>query len=332
MMKFLLSDTGTTPISQLKHRLRLIARKAGVGRFLVSLDNWRATGLRQSIKVMIAKRTYLPRILNAKPIMINAEGREVHMLLNHKRHLEGLWSLYSFTFFSGAAYKIVVHSDGTLTDADSAAIRRVFPGCRIIPRDVADAKVIGYLEAGNFEHCAALRRTFIFSLQLFDPTLLAEAAEIINLDADVLFFATPSELTVGHPDYDRANVYYSLDSSYSYALSPVEIAALLGREGVSRLNSGILRLQSTTLNLPRIEGYLNHPGLMVDGKTASYYTEQTIFALEFTEARALPLPATYAICAPEPTEFVAGHYCGGSYWASLFYTRGLPYLANILLK
>ena len=158
------------------------------------------------------------------------------------------------------------------------------------------------------------------------------------MDSDVLFFSSPNDLIngmEGSHDSGSANNLYSVDVDhvYTYRLDPTKIENLLGRPIISRLNAGLIRIRQNAINLWRVERYLRQLDFWSDTGEPKHLTEQTVRAMELTLEGALPLPSTYAICPnPEKTPgLVSGHYCGGGYWASLYYTLGLPYLAKIFL-
>ncbi len=315
--------------------LRTSARKLGIGRAWTRIHQLRALTLKGVIAKNLNRHRYLKRILEAQPIPSVGGAIEVHMLLNHPRIYEGLWSLYSFAYFHGQSCCIVVHDDGTLTESDTAALDALFPGCQIINRNLADSVVLAFFQKKGLDRCARLRDTLVFALKLFDPFFFLQSHDLIILDSDVLFFSQPVELLADGDGWAQDNArtpnLYSCDNGYRYCLTPNELATLLGKECIGRFNPGVIRVRNGILDLRRIEEYLQHPGFWKESGQGNYYAELTLWAMELTLAGAEPLPDTYAIC-PNPTyhpNAVSGHYCGGGYWASLFYSWGLPRLASI---
>jgi hypothetical protein len=87
------------------------------------------------------------------------------------------------------------------------------------------------------------------------------------------------------------------------------------------------------IDLDLIESWLESPSFwQIPYERPSYYAEQTIWSLLMARGRAAGLGSGYDISATdlEAENTISGHYCGGGWWAALFYCRGLPYLANRL--
>ncbi|MDZ8055071.1 MAG: hypothetical protein RMX68_005320 [Aulosira sp. ZfuVER01] len=154
----------------------------------------------------------------------------------------------------------------------------------------------------------------------------------------MLFFAHPQELIDGMGTDENMPEFtnlYSVDvgTRSTYSLQEPELANLLGKNCIEKLNAGVLRVRRDNIDFQRIEQYLQHPHFWNPDGTPDYYTEQTLWAMEFSNSNSFSLPDTYAICpkTDEP-KLVSGHYCGGGYWGSLFYARGLPVLAASFLN
>jgi hypothetical protein len=313
--------------SQAAGRLRLLARRAGVGRALLRVAQLRSFSVSGAIAVALAKRTYLRQIAGARPIACGPlhDAVELHMLLHHAKLYEGVWGLYSFAYFSGVACHVIVHDDGSLTEVDRGILRRVLPGCDIIIRDVADAAALSYLESHGLTRCADIRRSkYVHILKLFDPLLLARRESFIVMDSDVLFFAYPAKLLESDLAYSEDVGY---DYGYGYSLSLEELSAMLGKACIERLNCGLVKVRRDAVSFECIERHLEALG------AANYYIEQTLWALEYTLNGASPLPSAYAICPRlDDKPAISGHYCGGGYFAGLYYTRALPRLAREFLS
>ena len=106
------------------------------------------------------------------------------------------------------------------------------------------------------------------------------------------------------------------------------LSALTGLKVVPRLNAGLLRIQREGICLERIEELLEKTGLARD-TPVNFYAEQTLYACELSAHGAVPLDLDrYTICGdPDSARTVTGHYCGGGFWATRFYNKGLPRLA-----
>lgn len=313
--------------------LRNALRRLGVGKFWLKIQQLRALTLPGAVKLQFARRRYLHRIGHATPIPAGGGEVEIHMLLHHKRIYEGLWSLYSFASLAERPCRIVIHDDGSLTPADLELLDRVFPGLRVIKRAFADEALITFFRERKLERCERFRRNLIFALKLFDPIFFAENDWFVLMDSDVLFYRKPVELLQGlnNAPAQPIECLYSCDNGYRYCIEERELMELLGKTCIERFNPGIVRVSRGIVDFEQFERWLSHPGFWTGTGAGNYYAELTLWAMALTLADAQPLPDSYGICSPEPDQFTYGHYCGGGFWASLFYTRGIPYLKRLLL-
>jgi hypothetical protein len=324
-------------IKLLKESARPLWRKLGFASAFNSFCRLRRQTVKGTLKMYLAKRRYLTKILGAKPIPAGEGAIEVHMLLHHKRIYEGLWALYSFAYFCAQPCRIVVHSDGSLTDLDVELLNTLFPQCKVIGRETSDSAVLGYFHREGLVQCAQLRRKFVHTLKLFDPFFFLENSSFILIDSDVLFFSCPQELINGIEAAKYTSEIpnlYSTDVQNAYTLQPSDLKTLLGKDCIERVNVGVLRVHQDTLDFRRIEQDMQQIYSWYEEDRISYFIEQTLWAMELTSSNnALPLPNTYALApsGKEP-ELVSGHFCGGGYSTTMLYRAGLPRLAAIFLN
>jgi hypothetical protein len=67
-------------------------------------------------------------------------------------------------------------------------------------------------------------------------------------------------------------------------------------------------------------------------KRFSHVAEQTLYAMEAAIIGAEVLPRDYATCPDvESRRVTMGHFCGGSYKRTWFYTKGLPVVSRQFL-
>jgi len=257
------------------------------------------------------------------------------MLLGQNRIFEALWSLLSLSHFSRAGLKPIIYDDGSLTSANVAMLARKFPNVRVIGRAEADSVVERHFAERGLKRCDRYRKSFILARKVFDPKLFSQTDSYVVLDSDVLFFSDPSDLL--NEENESAEWLspsrYSVDNGYRYSLPADELSLMIGMPPVEALNSGVMRLNKGDLDFRRMEEYLAHPGLWRADGRPDYYSEMTLFALELSRARALPLPLSYRIAPEIPFhgEVVAGHYCGGITSAHIYYSRALPQLYASLI-
>jgi len=294
-------------------------QRIGAGKLWLRIRSLRYAFAPWKLRASFAKAKHLGAIARAMPILAGEGEIEIHMLLHHKRVWEGLWALYSFANLAGQPFRMVIHDDGSLTGNDRNLIQDVFPSLNIIGKmESGEALERHFLEKG-LARCLNLRRRLVLARKLFDSVFLSRSEWIILMDSDVLFYHKPVEILQPYN-------FYSVDNGYRYSFSASEMDELLGRKTIGRCNSGLIRIRRGQVDFEQIERWLSHPGFWTTVGSANYFAEQTLWAMVLTLAEARPLPETYRICAPEPEKFTYGHYCGGGYWASLYYTRGLPYL------
>jgi hypothetical protein len=268
--------------------------------------------------------------MDALPIPAGDGPLEVHMLLHHQRLLEGIWALYSFAHFTRLPCQIFVHSDGSLTDADAARLQHILPGASIISRDHADQVVVSRLQDLGLSSSIRFRDRLVFALKLFDPFFFGNQSKFFLLDSDVLFFRHPHELLddLSDPSYGGPVSLYSPDNGFRYCLSRETLRTLLGQECIADFNPGVVRTARSVLDLARIERYLQRPEFWSSESRPHYYGELTLWAMQLTAAGARQLPPSYAITPPlDGALATSGHFCGGGYPATWFYSRGLPRLA-----
>jgi hypothetical protein len=315
--------------------LRTLARRVGIGRLWLKINSARRTGAKAVIQTAWVKRNILPAIRHAPPLPAGEAAPEVHMLLNKARLLEGAWALYSFRYYAGLPFRLVVHSDGSL-DAECADILcRILPGTQLVPRDRGDDIVNGELRKRGLLSSIEFRRRLIFGLKLFDPYITAREESYIALDSDILTFSPPVELTTrdfGSQNGNTPHLYSPDNNRIRYSADRETLMRKLGRNVASQLNAGLVKVQRSAFSLARIEELINKLELLATDPVDFFYAEQTLYACELACHGALSLdPQRYTICGdPNDGTIVTGHYCGGGYWSSRFYREGIPRLVREL--
>jgi len=190
---------------------------------------------------------------------------------------------------------------------------------------------VTFLDSKGLLRCRRLREALVFARKLFDPFLYLTTDQFLLLDSDVLFYSHPVEVMKALQEGRPA---FSVDNGYRYSLSEGELRTLLGKRCVEACNPGILVATKDLGRFELVEEWLAKDAFWKADGGAQYYAELTIWAMLLTLAEARPLSSAYGICSPYPQDpnVVSGHYCGGGYWSTLFYTRGLPYLAYSFLR
>ena len=70
---------------------------------------------------------------------------EIHALTCSRDWLNLIWTLKSFYSASGRRYALCIHDDGSLLKGEIATLQDHFPSARIIPRSIADARMLDVL-------------------------------------------------------------------------------------------------------------------------------------------------------------------------------------------
>lgn len=144
------------------------------------------------------------------------ETLEVHTLICKRDVTWWIDTVKLFKHHSGLNFLTVVHDDGSLDDAACETLRGAIAPIKIWKRNDADAAVAPLLV--NYPHCFHFRFSSnhtIFRIKLFDPFLLSESGNVIQMDADILFCKTPTALI---NCINRGVGFYFRDMASSYCV------------------------------------------------------------------------------------------------------------------
>lgn len=305
--------------------MRKILRAMGAGRLLLRCRSWLAVGAMQQWRVARARKLWHERVLELEPLPAGEGDFELHMLLHHARFLDGMWAVYSLGRFVRGRLRLVIHDDGSLLDAEKAAILKLFPGARIISRQEADATVTAFLQERGLHRCVQFRKELIFALKLFDPLVFAEQERCVVIDSDVIFFRKPAEVLEG-------GVVYSQDNGHRYCVSDERMLEVAGRVPVKLFNPGVFSFRRSGFDWELIERCLSMPEFYTASGKPNYYAELTLWALQMAVMEGKGLPEGYDICAHQTEQewTIFGHYCGGGYWGTLLHSHAIPVVARQL--
>ena len=308
-----------------------ILRRPPIGRAWLRLRRALDFGPTVEIRTFVAKHRYLRAVLSFPPLESGTGPVDCFMLLNELRIWEGLWSLYSFRAYFGPC-RIVVLNDGTLRPASIALLSAIFPGITIPDCETNDREIDTYLAQQGLRRCREWRKGFIFFRKLVDTTRLRQADGLLLLDSDCLHFRVPLEIRrwAERP----AKVRYAADvNQYSHCADPSLLAKICGSPLPEYFCAGYLCLPRDAVDLGRIERYLSEDCFERQLSTGrfTHVAEQTLYAMEAAVTGATMLPTDYATCPnPDIETPTIGHFCGGSYQRTWFYTKGVPLLVRQL--
>ena len=246
------------------------------------------------------------QILNTPQISgLDDEACEIHALTCHSDWLDLMWALKSFFSVSSARFRLCIHEDGSVPAEGIDALRHHFPDARIVRRDAADELVGKRLSA--FPRCAALRKTNVLSLKVFDFASFLESERLFLLDCDILFFRSPDELLkrIMNPNYRLNSV--NKDWGMGYSVDPDVVKSLLPFSLETHINSGLGLMQSHSYDFELFEQWLALPGILGH----PHRIEQTLVGLACSRFGHEFLPSEYDVLLKktEPNELVK-HYTG----------------------
>lgn len=120
---------------------------------------------------------------------------ELHCLL-HRKDIQLFIDTYRlFKFYSNLEFKTVVHDDGSFDSTDIAVLTQTIPNSVVLRRKEVEDSIRERLK--NHPLCTHFRfaeHHTIFKVKLFDPFILSETGNVLNLDSDILFCKKPVEL------------------------------------------------------------------------------------------------------------------------------------------
>src|SRR5262245_35576694 len=264
-----------------------------------------------------------PRILSTPPIEDTIDERcEIHVLTSKEDWLNLVWTLKSFYVASGRRYALCIHEDGSLVEAELAALGKHFPAARIIQRAEADAKLAELLR--GFPRSLAFRNTNLLAPKVFDFVAYLESDRMGLLDSDLLFFAEPTIYLqrVEDPAYRRNT--FNADCADAYTVEPDAVREHFGHQLLPRVNSGFGLVHRDSIRWEWLEEFLALPGIL-DGHF--WRIEQTLFALCSSRYGVELLPDEYTLLlAPAVGMPAFRHYNGVI--RHLMYSEGIARLVS----
>lgn len=110
----------------------------------------------------------------------------IYFLSGRKFWYQTCFCAYSLITRSGTYIRPVIYDDGSLTQADTAAIRRIFPDAEIIAAAVTEATLDQYLPIGQFPTLRSRRLEYFNLRKLTDIHVNSQGWKLV-LDSDMLF-------------------------------------------------------------------------------------------------------------------------------------------------
>ncbi len=250
----------------------------------------------------------------------------VHVLTGEKDWQLCAWMLASFFHYTEQTWNVVIHDDGTLTDAIRRELAALFKNARIIPRAQADATLDSVLKPLPF--CYEYRGMHPLALKIFDMPYYCEAPQFIMLDSDVLFFNHPREI-MDWAGGGAKECWFNEDIAEGSLISERDAQEELSVKLWRRVNSGLGLISKEAIDFEFCDRALGETSIL---KGHLWRVEQTLFALCASRyAKGGLLPKTYEVSLGKHAaeDSVARHYVGAV--RDRFYGEGLRRLRPVLL-
>jgi hypothetical protein len=255
----------------------------------------------------------------------------MHMMCGERQATMGLWASWStLRFFPGA--RLVIHSDGSLSNESTFAWQRMAPGTRIVSREEN-------LEAmqrrfATFPRLHDWSRSYHFGLKIGGFYSVAEADVLLEIDSDTLTLRKPEALLefLGNPG-KRLAWNEDLKPCYAYPedILRENLGASMGTMP-KRLNAGYMMVRRPTdTDWTFLETSLEKLSQDPRVDVLRFWMHQTLWALLASRmgSAAEPLPPTYAVHdGPTRAGTVMRHYVGTPGIRPRFFTEGVTTLIS----
>ena len=236
-----------------------------------------------------------------------AGGISVHLVTSSRDWRLGAWMLASWIHFTERPWTVVIHDDGTLTDATAASLQNLFPAARIIRRKEADAALEPVLLA--FPFCETLRSDDPSALKLIDTLHFAPAERFFVFDSDVLFFNYPREL-VDWAEGATSGCWFTEAAEEQSLVSPAEARDEVGVTVWPRVDTGISLWQKAALDLDFMDTALAQTSLLRGSLEHAAQTLAMLCAARFRQGGLLPRHYEVSRVRAAADEVIGRHYPG----------------------
>lgn len=284
---------------------------------------------RKAAKDALAARGKLSDLIGRLPSLEKAEVKqdryEVHMLCGHRDWDMGVlasWSLMRFL----PKTRLVVHSDGSLTEDDQRGWRAVIPDVDILD-EMKLSRDSDWEE--RFPNLAEWSGRHIYGAKFVDFHRRSGSDRLIMMDSDVLCFWRPDAL-LARMEAEDFEAGWNLDLFDGYLGSRAQIEEATGVRPPSCVNAGFVAMKRfLDEDFEKFESWLTAfraSGLDIN----HHWCEQTLYALAGSlHLKASPLPEPYNIVVgPLSSDQVVRHYVGTNKIRPRFFLEGMPLLAE----
>jgi hypothetical protein len=262
-------------------------------------------GDRQAKRQMEAAAYQLP------PLIAPPNPDRVYFLSGRKFWYQTCFCAYSLIARSGVYMRPVIYDDGSLTQADSVAIRRIFPDAEIISAAATEAKLDQYLPSSQFPTLRSRRLEYFNLRKLTDIHVNSQGWKLV-LDSDMLFFRQPEFLLNWLASPQQPCYMVDVETAYGYSAELMQ--RLAGVSIPDKINVGICGLQSESIDWDELEYWCK---TMIELEGTHYYQEQAMAAMLMARQSSAIAPARDYILMPNEREVqqpqgVMHHYVADS--------------------
>jgi hypothetical protein len=247
------------------------------------LNQWRDA---QGRRAMERAAALLP--IDSRPP--DAALPELHFLTGKRFWYQTAFCLHSLQRHSDAAYRVVLHDDGSFDPPTIDRLGALFPAAEIRRRADNDARVAAALPPDRFPFLHDRRKFYPNILKLTDAHAGARGWRLV-LDSDMLFFRRP-EFVLAWLRQPTAPLHM-LDVADAYGYPEPELARLAGAPLPHLVNVGLTGLRSDAIDWDKIERWCRD---LIRAHGTSYYLEQALIAMLLAgQDRAIAPRADYVL-------------------------------------
>ncbi|WP_093254203.1 hypothetical protein [Rubrimonas cliftonensis] len=265
------------------------------------------------------------------PLPAAGDGPEAHIMCGERQFVMGAWSSYSLLRFIPEA-RLVVHTDGSLTEQTLARWRRIAPGMRVVSREEGLAAMRRRLRP--FPRILDWCERYHFGIKLGGTHSIAEAQRVLEFDSDTLALREPRALLDALRD-SSVPLTWNADIAYCYAYPEATLRDALGDMLGPlpwRLNGGLMagrRLDDADWAL--LDAALGRFGERAGIDPMRFWMHQTLIAVLASHMgdKARPLPREYDIHdGPTRPDASMRHYVGHPGIRPRFFIEGVPFVRD----
>lgn len=287
---------------------------------LKRLNRWAA----RTLNAQMAKKLIRPIITPVEsPI-------ELHMLCGHSQATMAIWSLWSLLRWAEGQLAVVIHSDGSLTEADFLRFRKFFPNVQFISKEEGHRWAEQRFAGSEFDYLRDFRK-HICSFRVLSAHRSEHARTIVMLDSDVLFFERPTELL------ERLTITDPSDLSFTSFCDEFDWVSVVAPHNEFYERCGVKIQPEFNAGMIVVPKFEDEQFQFLERMLRSsnpewrthYFAEQILLAFAAGEYGCYFLPPTYQIGQETNSPDAASiHYVSNKAVRPRFFTEGI----NRLLK